>query len=117
QSAPPSHPWPGGRPRPRLHLAAGRIDDGFRALLVARRQADAAEDYRRARLVLATIAELHLRSGSPAAAEQAMAEIGDDRPSSSDYEQLTRARLWLARGEPRRALDALADIEARAREE
>ena len=101
----------------RLYHASGRIDDGFRALLVARRQADAAEDYRRARLVLATIAELHLRSGSPAAAEQAMSEIGDDRPSSSDYEQLTWARLWLARGEPQRALDALATIEARARQE
>jgi len=101
----------------RLQHAAGRVDDGFRALLAARRQADAAEDYRRARLVLATIAELHLRSGSPAAAEQAMREIGDDRPSSSDYEQLTWARLWLARGEPRRALEALANIEARAVEE
>ena len=101
----------------RLHHAVGRVDEGFQALLAARRQADAAEDHRRARLVVATIAELHLRSGNPAAAEQALREITDDPPSSSDYEQLTRARLLIARRRPRPALDALAAIEARAREE
>lgn len=101
----------------RLHHASGRVDEGFEALLAARRQADAAEDYRRARLVVATIAELHLRSGNPTAAEQALDEITEDPPSSSDYEQLTRARLLIARGAPSRALDVLGVIEDRAREE
>jgi LuxR family maltose regulon positive regulatory protein len=101
----------------RLYHATGQVDDGFEALLVARRQADAAEDYRRARLVVATIAELHLRSGNPAAAEQVLDEITGDQPSSSDYEQLTRARLFVARGSPGRALDVLGLIEDRAREE
>ncbi|HEY2062991.1 MAG TPA: LuxR C-terminal-related transcriptional regulator, partial [Amycolatopsis sp.] len=101
----------------RLHHASGRPDEGFEALLAARRQADAAEDYRRARLVVATIAELHLRSGSLAAAEQALEEITGDQPSSSDYEQLTRARLLIARGAPDRALDVLGPIEDRARSE
>ncbi len=78
----------------RLHVVKGAVDEGFRALLTARRQADAAEDGRRARLVIATIAELNLRTGNPAAAEQALREIADDHPSSSDYEQLTRARLF-----------------------
>jgi LuxR family maltose regulon positive regulatory protein len=101
----------------RLHHASGQLDDGFRALLTARRQADAAEDYRRARLVVATIAELHLRSGNPTAAEQALREISGDQPSSSDYEQLTLARLRIARNEPRRALDVLSAIESRAASE
>ncbi|MGW4523956.1 LuxR C-terminal-related transcriptional regulator [Amycolatopsis sp. NPDC004378] len=101
----------------RLHHAAGRVDEGFEALLAARRQADAAEDYRRARLVVATIAELHLRSGNVTAASQAFDEITGDPPSSSDYEQLTRARLLLARGSPSEALDVLGVIEERAREE
>ncbi|AEK45105.1 LuxR family transcriptional regulator [Amycolatopsis mediterranei S699] len=101
----------------RLHHASGRVDAGFEALLAARRQADAAEDYRRARLVVATIAELHLRSGNSAAAEQALAEITRDQPSSSDYEQLTRARLLIARGSPTAALDVLGVIEDRARAE
>jgi LuxR family maltose regulon positive regulatory protein len=101
----------------RLHHASGDMDEGFRALVAARRQADAAEDYRRARLVVATIAELHLRSGNPAAARQALREISGDEPSSSDYEQLTRARLFLARDQVRRALDLLGGIESRARDE
>ncbi|HEY3258665.1 MAG TPA: LuxR C-terminal-related transcriptional regulator [Pseudonocardiaceae bacterium] len=101
----------------RLHVAQGAADDGLRALLAARRQADAAEDHRRARLVVATVAELHLRTGNPLAAERALQEIsgdGADRPSTSDYEQLTRARLLIATGRPAGALDALAGIEARA---
>ncbi|MFJ9779093.1 LuxR C-terminal-related transcriptional regulator [Amycolatopsis sp. NPDC101161] len=101
----------------RLHHATGHVDEGFEALLAARRQADAAEDYRRARLVVATIVELHLRSGNIAAASQALAEITGDQPSSSDYEQLTRARLLIARGSPAAALDVLGVIEDRAREE
>ncbi|HEX4724016.1 MAG TPA: LuxR C-terminal-related transcriptional regulator [Pseudonocardiaceae bacterium] len=101
----------------RLHHARGRVDDGFRALLAARRQADAAEDYRRARLVVATIAELHLRGGNVVAAEQALREIRGDAPSSSDYEQLTTARLLIAQDQSRRALDVLASIEHRARAE
>lgn len=101
----------------RLHHATGQVDAGFEALLAARRQADAAEDYRRARLVVATIAELHLRSGNVTAASQALAEITGDQPSSSDYEQLTRARLLIARGSPEAALDVLGVIEDRAREE
>jgi LuxR family transcriptional regulator, maltose regulon positive regulatory protein len=101
----------------RLHHAQGRTDDGFAALLSARRQADAAEDYRRARLVVATIAELHLRSGNLAAAQEALREISGDQPSSSDYEQLTLARLRLARHDPRAALAVLAPIEDRASRE
>jgi LuxR family maltose regulon positive regulatory protein len=101
----------------RLHHAQGRTDEGFAALLSARRQADAAEDYRRARLVVATIAELHLRSGNPAAAEEALREISGDQPSSSDYEQLTLARLRLAQHDPRAALAVLAPIEDRASRE
>ena len=80
----------------------------------ARRQAEAAEDYRRARLVIATVAELHLRTGNAAAAERALQEIRGDQASTSDYEQLTSARLLTARGRPALALDALAGIEARA---
>jgi LuxR family maltose regulon positive regulatory protein len=98
----------------RLHVVKGAVDEGFRALLAARRQADAAEDNRRARLVIATIAELNLRTGNPAAAEQALREIADDQPSSSDYEQLTRSRLFLAQKDPSAALDVLASIESRA---
>lgn len=98
----------------RLHIAKNAPDDGFRALLAARRQADAAEDHRRARLVVATTAELHLRNGNIAAAEQTLAEITDDRPSTSDYEQLTVARLLLAKREPRRAVEVLDEIEDRA---
>jgi len=98
----------------RLLLARGTHDDALRALLSARRQADAAEDYRRARLVIATIAELHLRTGNTGAAEQALAEITGDQPSSSDYEQLTRARLLVAGDDPRAALDTLTGIEHRA---
>ena len=101
----------------RLHHASGRVDEGFEASLAARRQADAAEDYRRARLVVATIAELHLRSGAVAAAAQAFDEITGDQPSSSDYEQLTRARLLIARGSATAALDVLGEIGERAREE
>lgn len=98
----------------RLHVARGDPDEAFRALLSARRQAEAAEDYRRARLVVATIAEQHLRLGNPGGAAQALSEITDDQPSSSDYEQLTLARLQLARGQPAPALETLAHIEARA---
>jgi LuxR family maltose regulon positive regulatory protein len=98
----------------RLHLAQGEVDKGFEALLAARRQADAAEDYRRARLVVATLAELHLRGGNVAAAAQVLREISGDQPSSSDYELLTRARLLLAQGRPRPALGVLTGIEARA---
>ena len=101
----------------RLQHAEGDVDEGFRALLAARRQADAAEDYRRARLVVATIAELHLRSGNVAAAERALAEISGEQPSSSDYEQLTTARLLIARGQPDRAVGVLDGIAARARTE
>ncbi|MEU0884077.1 LuxR C-terminal-related transcriptional regulator [Lentzea sp. NPDC005914] len=101
----------------RLHHAQGRVDEGFSALLTARRQADAAEDYRRARLVVATIAELHARSGNLAAAEQSLREISGDQPSSSDYEQLARARLLIATGTPQRALEPLAFIEERATRE
>lgn len=101
----------------RLQHAEGEVDEGFRALLAARRQADAAEDYRRARLVVATIAELHLRSGNVAAAERALGEISGEQPSSSDYEQLTTARLLIARGEPDRAIGVLDGIAARARTE
>jgi len=98
----------------RLHAARGAYDHGLRTLLTARRQADAAEDYRRARLVVATLAELHLRAGNTGAAEGVLAEITAGQPSSSDYEQLTRARLLLARGSPQPALDVLAGIEDRA---
>lgn len=101
----------------RLRVARGATDDGLRDLLVARRQAEAAEDHRRARLVVATLAELHLRSGNTAAAEQALREISGDHPSSSDYEQLTRARLRIAQRRPEQALDALSGIEARATDE
>ncbi|WP_037359332.1 LuxR C-terminal-related transcriptional regulator [Amycolatopsis orientalis] len=101
----------------RLHQACGRTDEGFEALFTARRQADAAEDYRRARLVVATIAELHLRSGNARAADQALAEISGEQPSSSDYEQLTRARLLIARRSPAAALDVLQALEARADDE
>ncbi|WP_033289842.1 LuxR C-terminal-related transcriptional regulator [Amycolatopsis jejuensis] len=100
----------------RLRCAYGRIDDAFETLLTARRQADAAEDDRRARLVIATIAELHLRSGNPAAAQQAFDEITCDAPTS-DYEQLTRARLLVMRGSRTAALDVLGAIEDRARAE
>src|SRR5262249_3139342 len=101
----------------RLHHAEGRVDDGFRALVAARRQADAAEDYRRARLVVATIAELHLRSHNPGAAAEAPHDISDHQPTPPDYEQLVHARLLIARQEPRHALDVLAAIEARATDE
>lgn len=101
----------------RLRHTEGDVDGGFSALLAARRQADAAENYRRARLVVATIAELHLRSGNVAAAEQALGEISGQQPSSSDYEQLTTARLLIARGEPDRALGVLDGIAARAHAE
>lgn len=101
----------------RLHHAQGRTGEGFQALLSARRQAAAAEDYRRARLVVATSAELHLHSGNVAAAREALREISGDQPSSSDYERLTLARLLLAEGDPRAALDVLAMIEDRARAE
>ncbi|HKN54864.1 MAG TPA: LuxR C-terminal-related transcriptional regulator, partial [Amycolatopsis sp.] len=67
--------------------------------------------------VVATIAELHLRSGAVAAAAQAFDEITGDQPSSSDYEQLTRARLLIARGSATAALDVLGEIGERAREE
>lgn len=98
----------------RLHIVKGQTGEALRSLTAARRQAEAAEDSRRARLVIATIAELHLRNGNPAAAEQALAEIAGGQRSSSDYEDLTRARLFLAKGRPRDALDVLAPIEARA---
>ncbi|MGH3519601.1 MAG: LuxR C-terminal-related transcriptional regulator [Haloechinothrix sp.] len=98
----------------RLHAAKGATEEAFRALLTARSQAEAAEDHRRARLVVATIAELHLRTGSTNAANNVLAEIAGDEPSSSDYEQLTRARLLIAQGDPARALDVLAEIESRA---
>lgn len=101
----------------RLHVTQGEPDEGFRALLAARRQADAAEDHRRARLVVATLAELHLRTGNFAAAEQALSEISDERPSTSDYEQLTRARVLIARDDAASALDLLENIEARAVDE
>lgn len=101
----------------RLHVTRGDVDEGFRALLAARRLADAAEDHRRARLVVATTAELHLRTGNRGAAEQALGELTGERPSTSDYETLTRARLSIARGEPSAALDVLADIERRAVQE
>jgi ATP/maltotriose-dependent transcriptional regulator MalT len=101
----------------RLYVVQNETNEGFRALLTARRQADAAEDYRRARLVIATIAELNLRTGNIAAAEQALGEIIAEQPALSDYEQLTRARLMIAQNSPKRALDALVDIEARATEE
>ena len=101
----------------RLHLVRGAVDDGFHALLTARRQADAAEDHRRARLVIATIAELHLRTGNLAAAEQVLGEIVGERFSASDHEQLTRARLLIAGNAPQAALDALAGIHARATDE
>jgi LuxR family maltose regulon positive regulatory protein len=98
----------------RLHIARNAPDEGFRALVAARRQADAAEDYRRARLVVATAAELHLRCGNPRAAERALREITGDQPSSSDYEQLTLARLLIAQDRPKPALDVLSAIEDRA---
>jgi LuxR family transcriptional regulator, maltose regulon positive regulatory protein len=101
----------------RLHVVQDAPDDGFRELLRARRLADAAEDDRRARLVIATIADLHLRAGNPTAAEQALREISDDQPSPSDYEQLIRVGLLIVRNNPKRALDALTDIEARATSE
>lgn len=98
----------------RLHVTRGDVDDGFRALLAARRLADAAEDHRRARLVVATTADLHLRTGNVGAAEQALREIADAQPSTSDYEQLTRARLHLARDNPATAMHTLSWIERRA---
>jgi LuxR family maltose regulon positive regulatory protein len=101
----------------RLHVEQGSPDDGFRELLTARRLADAGEDYRRARLVIATIADLHLRASNPTAAEQVLREINDDQPPISDYEQLIRARLLIMRDNPKAALDALTDIEARATSE
>ncbi|TWP49478.1 helix-turn-helix transcriptional regulator [Lentzea tibetensis] len=99
----------------RLHVVHGETDDGLRALLAARRQADAAEDHRRTALVIATIAELHLRTGNVAAAEQVLLEI--DQPSTSDYEQLVRARLLVARNRPRSAVDTLTGVCARAVEQ
>lgn len=101
----------------RLQVAIGEPDDGFRSLLAARRQADAAEDDRRARLVLATVAELHLRTGNVAAAAQALREISGERPSTSDYELLTTARLQIAQQQAAAALDALQAIETRAVDE
>lgn len=101
----------------RLHVARGAIDDGFRSLVAARRMADAAEDHRRARLVVATTAELHLRTGNSGAAQQALREIAGEQPSTSDYEHLTIARVALARGTPGAALDTLAAIEERAVQE
>ncbi|OLZ50189.1 helix-turn-helix transcriptional regulator [Amycolatopsis keratiniphila subsp. nogabecina] len=101
----------------RLHVASGAYDEAMRALLIARRQADAAEDHRRARLVMATIAELHLRTGNVTAATQALAEISGEEPSTSDYAQLTSARVLLARHKARRALDLLDGIDARAARE
>lgn len=93
----------------RLHQVRGETDAAHRALLTARRQADAAEDHRRARLVIATSAELYLRAGNTAAAAQTL-----PTQSTSDYERLTLARLEIARNRPRAALDALADLESRA---
>jgi LuxR family maltose regulon positive regulatory protein len=98
----------------RLDVAQGAVDDGFRALLAAGRQADAAEDHRRARLVIATTAELHLRTGNTAAAEDTIHELGAEQRSTSDYEQLTRARLEIARGRPSAALNRLAVLDQRA---
>jgi len=107
----------GYRTLARLHVAQDAVDDGLRALLAARRQADAAEDYRRTRLVIATTAELHLRTGNIAAAEEALREITGEQPAYSDYEQLTRARVLLGKDCPKSALGVLADIEARATDE
>lgn len=107
----------GYRTLARLHVAQDSIDDGLRALLAARRQADAAEDYRRTRLVIATTAELHLRTGNIAAAEEALREITGEQPTYSDHEQLTRARVLLGKDCPKSALGLLADIEARATDE
>jgi LuxR family transcriptional regulator, maltose regulon positive regulatory protein len=107
----------GYRTLARLHVAQDSIDDGLRALLLARRQADAAEDHRRARLVIATTAELHLRTGNLAAAEEALREITGEQPTDSDYEQLIRARVLIGKDCPKSALGILADIEARAIDE
>jgi LuxR family maltose regulon positive regulatory protein len=93
----------------RLHLVRGDSDAAHRALLTARRQAEAAEDHRRARLVVATGAELYLRAGNNAAAAQTLPS-----ESISDYERLTLARLEIARNRPGPALDTLAEPEARA---
>ncbi len=101
----------------RLHAVRNATEEGFRALLTARRQADAAEDDRRARLVIATTAELHLRAGNVAAARQALAELPGDQLSTSDYERLVRARLLTAQRNPGQALDSLAEVEAQARSE
>src|SRR5262249_51876721 len=69
---------------------------------------------RRARQVIATTVELHLRVGNPAGAEQALHELPGGWECSSEYEQLTRARLLLAQHNPESALGALADLEQRA---
>lgn len=101
----------------RLQVAIGQPDDGFRSLLAARRHADAAEDHRRARLVLATVAELHLRTGNVTGAADTLREISGERPSTSDYELLTAARLQIAQNQAAAALDDLQAIESRALDE
>src|SRR5262249_41006251 len=98
----------------RLRVVQGATNDGFHALLEARQLAAAAEDDRRARQVIATTVELHLRVGNPAGAEQALHELPGGWECSSEYEQLTRARLLLAQHNPESALGALADLEQRA---
>jgi LuxR family maltose regulon positive regulatory protein len=83
-------------------------------LAAARQLAAQSENPRRKRLVDAVAAELNVREGNLAAAEQALEPLRTAREPPSEYERLVSAHLLIAQGDLLRAEAVLSQVERSA---
>ncbi|QQS48525.1 MAG: helix-turn-helix transcriptional regulator [Acidobacteriota bacterium] len=99
----------------KLLYARGEVDAAWETLSSARELAARSENQRRIRTVTAIRAELQLRQGNTAGASMTLASLPDSAAERTEHENLTCARLLLAEGQPRAALELLSQIELIAR--
>ena len=107
----------GHRSLAKLQCARGEIEAAWETVTAARRLAIQSESPRRIRMVNALTAEIQLRQGQVAAAARTLADLHPSAQARSGYENLTFARLLLARDAAPAAHALLGELEASAEQQ
>ncbi|HYV03874.1 MAG TPA: LuxR C-terminal-related transcriptional regulator [Blastocatellia bacterium] len=104
----------GQRTLARLHFTRGETEAAWQTLAAARCLAAKSENPRRIRLIIAMTAEIQLRQGLPVAAAVTLEGLPGKARERSEQENVTVARLLLARGKAEEALGLLRQLEQMA---
>jgi LuxR family maltose regulon positive regulatory protein len=107
----------GQRSLAKLQCARGAIEAAWETVAAARRLAIQSESPRRIRMVNALTAEIQLRQGQVTAAARTLADLHPSPQARSGYENLTFARLLLARDAARAAHALLQELQASAEQQ